>query len=108
MIFKHPIQTMFFTCLTFQCDLNADGTLSTKEVGTAFEKVGEEIPGYILRDIIKEVDSNNDGVLNFDEFLEVRLRSVPMPLFNSYTEENISLNGNNRSSIDNTNFVSIF
>ena len=59
-----------------QCDLNSDGTLSAKEIGTAFEKTGEEIPGYILRDLIKEVDSNHDGVLNFDEFLEV---TIPLP-----------------------------
>ena len=29
-------------------------------MGTAFEKAGEEIPGYILRDIVKEVDSNTE------------------------------------------------
>lgn len=33
--------------------------------------LGEEIPGYRLRDIIKEVDVNENGTVEFDEFLEV-------------------------------------
>ena len=33
--------------------------------------LGEEIPGYRLRDIIKEADVNQSGTVEFDEFLEV-------------------------------------
>ena len=33
--------------------------------------LGEEIPGYKLRDIMKEVDVNQNGTVEFDEFLEV-------------------------------------
>ena len=35
------------------------------------KQLGEEIPGYKLRDIIKEVDVNQNGTVEFDEFLEV-------------------------------------
>ena len=33
--------------------------------------LGEEIPGYRLREIIKEVDTNQNGTIEFNEFLEV-------------------------------------
>jgi len=33
--------------------------------------LGEEIPGYKLREIIKEVDVNQNGTVEFNEFLEV-------------------------------------
>ena len=35
------------------------------------KQLGEDIPGYKLRDIIKEVDANENGTVEFDEFLEV-------------------------------------
>lgn len=56
---------------SLQLDLNNDGTLSAREVGSAFEAVGEKIPGFKLREIIGEVDKNKDGVISFDEFVEV-------------------------------------
>jgi len=33
--------------------------------------LGEDIPGYKLRDIIKEVDVDKNGTVEFNEFLEV-------------------------------------
>lgn len=33
--------------------------------------LGESIPGYKIRDIIKEVDINENGTVEFTEFLEV-------------------------------------
>lgn len=35
--------------------------------------LGEDIPGYKLREIIKEVDADQNGTLEFNEFLEVSL-----------------------------------
>lgn len=54
-----------------ELDLNGDGKLSSTEVGNAFEAVGEKVPGYKLREIVAEVDKNKDGVISFEEFLEV-------------------------------------
>ena len=34
--------------------------------------LGESIPGYKLREIIKEVDLDENGTVEFNEFLEVR------------------------------------
>ena len=36
------------------------------------KSLGEDIPGYKLREIIKEVDTNQNGTIEFNEFLEVR------------------------------------
>ena len=33
--------------------------------------LGENVPGYKIRDMIKEVDIDENGVITFDEFLEV-------------------------------------
>ena len=33
--------------------------------------LGEDIPGYKLREIIKEFDVNQNGTVEFNEFLEV-------------------------------------
>ena len=33
--------------------------------------LGEEVPGYKIRDMIKEVDIDENGTVEFDEFTEV-------------------------------------
>jgi len=33
--------------------------------------LGEDIPGFKLREIVKEVDADQNGTLEFNEFLEV-------------------------------------
>lgn len=35
------------------------------------KSLGEDIPGYKLREIVKEVDVNENGTVEFNEFLEV-------------------------------------
>ena len=35
--------------------------------------LGEDIPGYKLREIIKEFDTDKNGTVEFNEFLEVSL-----------------------------------
>lgn len=39
--------------------------------------LGEDIPGYKLREIIKEVDKNENGTVEFNEFLEVSSKKAP-------------------------------
>ena len=35
------------------------------------KSLGEEIPGYKLREIIKEVDTDRNGTIEFNEFVNV-------------------------------------
>ena len=37
------------------------------------KSIGEEIPGYKLREIIAETDKNKNGTIEFNEFVEVRM-----------------------------------
>eukprot|EP00794_Sanderia_malayensis_P005029 gene5029-5687_t len=52
-------------------DLDHNGHITSGEIGVAFQELGENVPGYKLRDIIKEVDANKNGTIEFDEFLEI-------------------------------------
>ncbi|KAL9978702.1 hypothetical protein ACROYT_G016251 [Oculina patagonica] len=52
-------------------DLDKNGHITTTEIGNVMKALGEDIPGYKLRDIIKEVDKNENGTVEFNEFLEI-------------------------------------
>ncbi|KAJ8050564.1 Plastin-3 [Holothuria leucospilota] len=52
-------------------DLDGNGHITSKEIGEVMKAVGEDIPGYKLRDMIREVDDNKNGTVEFDEFLKV-------------------------------------
>lgn len=54
-----------------QFDLDRNGHITSTEIGTVMKSLGEEIPGFKLRDIIKEVDKNQNGTVEFEEFLEI-------------------------------------
>lgn len=56
-------------------DLDGNGHITSKEIGEVMKAVGEDIPGYKLRDMIREVDDNKNGTVEFDEFLKM-LKSV--------------------------------
>ena len=57
----------------FQFDFDKNGHITSKEIGETMKSLGEDIPGYRLRDIIAEVDTNKNGTVEFDEFLQVSL-----------------------------------
>ena len=57
--------------LIFKFDLDGNGHITSQEIGNVMKSLGEDIPGYKLREIIKEVDSNQNGTVEFDEFLQV-------------------------------------
>ncbi len=44
-----------------------------------FEALGEKVPGYKVRDMIREVDLDENGTVEFGEFLEVRSRECMCP-----------------------------
>lgn len=50
-------------------DLNSDGKLSLKELGTVIRSLGEEVTEEDLQQLIKRVDSDGDGQLNLSEFI---------------------------------------
>ena len=41
------------------------------EIGELFKALGQSVPGYKIRDMIKEVDLDENGTVEFDEFIEV-------------------------------------
>lgn len=54
-----------------QFDPNGDGHISSSEIGTVMKSLGEDIPGYKLRDIVQQLDKNKNGTIEFNEFLEI-------------------------------------
>lgn len=44
------------------------------------KSLGEEIPGYKLREIIKEVDTDRNGTIEFNEFVNVSRTGCDIPL----------------------------
>lgn len=55
-------------------DLDKSGTIDAKEVRELLTSIGEvNAPGYRVRELIEEVDTNKNGVIEFEEFLYVRL-----------------------------------
>ena len=51
--------------------MDNNGHITATEIGNVMKALGEEIPGYKLRDIVKEVDTDRNGTVEFNEFLEV-------------------------------------
>lgn len=56
------------------CDTDGDGYLSAMEVRLMMKKIGEKITLEEAEDMIKEADENNDGMVDFREFVNVMTR----------------------------------
>ncbi len=41
------------------------------EIGNLMKAMGESVPGYKIREMIKEVDIDENGTVEFNEFLVV-------------------------------------
>lgn len=56
-----------------QFDLDKSGTIDATEVRELLKAIGEvNAPGYRVRELVEEVDTNKNGTIEFDEFLYVR------------------------------------
>ena len=55
-----------------QFDADKNGHITAAEIGAVMKALGEVVPGYKIRDMIKEVDIDENGTVEFDEFVEVR------------------------------------
>jgi len=56
-------------------DLNKNGHVSTRELGKILSKLGREWTPEELADLIKQVDSDDDGFMEFDEFITMVKRT---------------------------------
>eukprot|EP00999_Lentomonas_sp_LEN2_P000702 NODE_169_length_2013_cov_82.082715_g145_i0.p1 GENE.NODE_169_length_2013_cov_82.082715_g145_i0~~NODE_169_length_2013_cov_82.082715_g145_i0.p1 ORF type:complete len:468 (+),score=165.70 NODE_169_length_2013_cov_82.082715_g145_i0:157-1560(+) len=55
-----------------QFDLDGNGNIDQKEVREVLLQLGEKnVPGYRVRELIDEVDTNKNGTIEFDEFLYI-------------------------------------
>lgn len=41
------------------------------EISSLMKAMGESVPGYKVREMVKEVDLDENGTVEFDEFLRV-------------------------------------
>jgi hypothetical protein len=52
-------------------DADKNGHITAKEISDVMKELGESVPGYQIRDMIKEVDIDENGTVEFDEFVEM-------------------------------------
>lgn len=50
-------------------DINKDGAITTRELGTVMRQLGHNPTEAELLEMIKEVDKNNSGTISFNEFV---------------------------------------
>ena len=54
-----------------QFDADRNGHITVSEIGDVLKALGESVPGYKIRDMVKEVDIDENGTVEFNEFLKV-------------------------------------
>jgi calmodulin len=54
--------------------LYIQGTITTKELGTVMRSLGQNPTEAELQDMIAEVDTDNNGTIDFNEFVNLMLR----------------------------------
>ena len=64
-----PEKIAEFKCAFELFDRNNEGKISHKEIGTIIEKLGQSLSDEDLKEMIKEVDIDGDGCIDFEEFL---------------------------------------
>ena len=57
-------------------DADHDGTISAKELGTVMRQLGHNPSDAELKAMVREVDQDNDGEINFEEFLGMMARQM--------------------------------
>lgn len=59
------------------CIPDGDGTITTEELGVVMNSLGQNPTESELFNMIKEVDADNTGSIDFLEFLNMMSRSTP-------------------------------
>ena len=57
-------------------DKDGDGTISTKELGTVMNSLGQKPTAAELETMIKEIDTDGNGEIDFDEFLTMMAKKL--------------------------------
>ena len=55
-------------------DDNGDGTITVEELQSVMKSMGHDVPRSQVEEMLLENDENNDGVVDFDEFLTAMTR----------------------------------
>lgn len=55
----------------FQFDADKNGHITVSEISELMKALGESVPQYKIRDMIREVDLDENGTVEFNEFVEV-------------------------------------
>eukprot|EP00092_Neocalanus_flemingeri_P072744 GFUD01089609.1.p1 GENE.GFUD01089609.1~~GFUD01089609.1.p1 ORF type:complete len:113 (+),score=39.08 GFUD01089609.1:133-471(+) len=57
-------------------DKDGDGTISTQELGTVMNSLGQKPTPAELETMIKEIDTDGNGEIDFDEFLTMMAKKL--------------------------------
>ena len=60
-----------------QFDKDKDGKISWKELANAMESMGQNPTDEEINEMMREVDLNQDGKIDFDEFMILMTKSSP-------------------------------
>ena len=55
-------------------DKDGNGNVTGDELGAVFKQLGESVPNFKIRDMIAEVDTDQSGTIEFNEFLNMMKR----------------------------------
>ncbi|KAG6503309.1 hypothetical protein ZIOFF_035620 [Zingiber officinale] len=67
-------------------DKDGDGCITTKELGTVMRSLGQNPTEAELRDMISEVDADQNGTIDFPEFLNLMARKMKFPVAKTATD----------------------
>ncbi|XP_052769162.1 neo-calmodulin-like [Mya arenaria] len=57
-------------------DKDDDGTISTQELGIVMRSLGQDPSEDELQEIVREADTDGDGVIEFDEFIVMMTKQM--------------------------------
>ena len=77
--------------LDADCDPSRIGEITTKELGTVMRSLGQNPSESELQDMINEVDSDNNGTIDFPGTLVASIRTQELSLANTFSKEFLTM-----------------